>query len=87
MLRYSRVKVDGGRQGNYRTLGDVGHSVMEYVNNKEVKIVIIFKSKLKLTRGLLVHLAVIIVFYKIFNCLNLNFITYLLKDPKQSVNR
>jgi hypothetical protein len=31
LLRYGRVKVDGGRQGNYRTLGDIGHSVMEYV--------------------------------------------------------
>ena len=27
------IKVDGRRQGNYRTLGDVGHSVMEYVTN------------------------------------------------------
>ena len=45
------------------------------------------KGKLKLTRGLLVYLTVIAVLYKMFNCLNLNFITYLLKDPKQLVNR
>ena len=31
LLRYSRIKVDGRRQGNYRTLGDIGHLVMEYV--------------------------------------------------------
>jgi hypothetical protein len=36
LLRYGRVKVDGGRQGNYRTLGDIGHSVMEYVIYKHL---------------------------------------------------
>ena len=51
-------------------------------NNKEVKVVVIFKGKLKLTKGLLIYLAVIIVLYKVLNCLNLNFITYLLKDFK-----
>ena len=56
-------------------------------NNKEVKVVVIFKNKLKLTRGLLVYLVVIIVLYKILNCLNFNFITGLLKNPKQLVNR
>ena len=30
-------------------------------NNKEVKVVVIFKGKLKLTKGLLVYLAVIVV--------------------------
>ena len=44
MLRYSRAKVDGGRQGNYRTHGDVGHSVIEYVsgniNKKKIYIYI-----------------------------------------------
>ena len=51
-------------------------------NNKKVIFIVIFKGKLKLARGLLVYLVVITVFYKIFNCLNLNFITYLLKNPK-----
>ena len=56
-------------------------------NNTEVKVVVIFKGKLKLARGLLVYLAVIAVFYKMLNCLNLNFIAYLLKNPKQLINR
>ena len=55
-------------------------------NNKEVKIIVIFKGKLKLAKGLLVYLAVIAVFYKILNCLNFNFMTCLLKNPKQLVN-
>ena len=48
---------------------------------------VIFNSKLKLVRGLLVHLIVIVVLYKILNCLNFNFITCLLKDLKQLVNK
>ena len=44
-------------------------------NNKEVKVIVVFKGKLKLAKGLLIYLIVIIVLYKIFNCLNLNFIT------------
>ena len=48
---------------------------------------VIFKGKLKSARGLLVYLVVIVVLYKILNCFNLNFITYLLKNPKQLVNR
>ena len=56
-------------------------------NNKKVKVIVIFKGKLKLAKGLLIYLTVIIVFYKILNCLNLNFITYLLKNPKQLINR
>ena len=51
-------------------------------NNSEVKVVIIFKGKLKSAKGLLIYLAVIAVLYKIFNYLNFNFITYLLKNPK-----
>ena len=51
-------------------------------NNTEVKVVVIFKGKLKSARGLLVYLAVIAVLYKMLNCLNLNFIAYLLKNPK-----
>ena len=47
---------------------------------------VIFKGKLKLVKGLLVYLAVIIAFYKILNCLNLNFIICLLKNSKQLVN-
>jgi hypothetical protein len=49
-------------------------------NNRGVKIIIVLKGKLKSTRGLLVYLVVIIVLYKILNCLNFNFITYLLKN-------
>ena len=52
-------------------------------NNRGVKVIVIFKGKLKLTRGLLVYLVVIIVLYKMLNYFNLNFITCLLKDPKQ----
>ena len=51
-------------------------------NNKEIKIIVILKGKLKLTKRLLVYLAVIVVFYKMLNCLNLNFIICLLKDSK-----
>ena len=55
-------------------------------NNKEIKIVVIFKGKLKLAKGFLIYLVVIIVLYKIFNCFSFNFITYLLKNFKQLVN-
>jgi len=55
-------------------------------NNIEVKVIVIFKGKLKSARGLLVHLAVIAVLYKILNYLNLNFIACLLKNPKQLIN-
>ena len=48
---------------------------------------VIFKRKFKLAEGLLIYLVVVIVLYKVLNCLNLNFITYLLKNPKQLVNR
>ena len=48
----------------------------------EVKVIVIFKGKLKSARGLLVYLVVIVVLYKILNCLSLNFIAYLLKNPK-----
>ena len=51
-------------------------------NNIEVKVVVIFKGELKLARGLLVYLVIIAVLYKMLNCLNLNFIAYLLKNPK-----
>jgi hypothetical protein len=56
-------------------------------NNREVKVVVILKSKLELARGFLVYLAVITVLYKILNCLNFNFIICLLKNSKQLVNR
>ena len=56
-------------------------------NNIEVEVVVIFKGELKLARGPLVHLAVVVVFYKILNCLDFNFIAYLLKNPKQLINR
>ena len=51
-------------------------------NNIEVKVVVIFKSKLKSARGLLVYLVVIAVLYKMLNRLNFNFIAYLLENPK-----
>ena len=51
-------------------------------NNKEVKVIVILKGKLKLAKRLLVYLAVIAVLYKMLNCLNLNLIIYLLKNPK-----
>ena len=44
-------------------------------------------GELKSAKRLLVHLAVIVVLYKMLNCLNLNFIAYLLKKPGQLVNR
>ena len=47
---------------------------------------VILKGKFKLAKGLLVYLTVIIVLYKILNCLNLNFIICLLKNSKQLVN-
>ena len=56
-------------------------------NNKEVIFIVIFKGKLKLTKGLLVYLVVIIVLYKMLNCFNFNFITYLLKNFKQLINK
>ena len=55
-------------------------------DNIEVKVVVIFKGKLKLARGLLVYLVVIVVLYKMLNCLNLDFIACLLKNPKQLIN-
>jgi len=51
-------------------------------NDIEVKVVVIFKAKLKSARGFLVYLVVIAVLYKMLNYLNLNFMAYLLKDPK-----
>ena len=55
-------------------------------NNKEVKVIVILKGKLKLAKGLLVYLIVIVILYKMLNCLNLNFMIYLLKNSKQLVN-
>jgi hypothetical protein len=51
-------------------------------DNIEVKVVVIFKGELKLARGLLVYLVLIVVLYKMLNCLNLDFIAYPLKNPK-----
>ena len=48
---------------------------------------VILKGKLKLVKGLLVYLTVIVVLYKMLNCLNFNFITCLLKNLKQLVDR
>jgi len=55
-------------------------------NNIEVKVVVIFKGELESARGLLVYLVVIAVLYKMLNCLNLDFIAYSLKNPKQLIN-
>ena len=55
-------------------------------NNREVKVIVILNGKLKSAKGLLVYLTVIIVLYKILNCLNFNFITCLLKNFKQLIN-
>ena len=52
----------------------------------EVEVVVIFKGKLELARGLLVYLAVIAVFCEMLNCLNLNFMACSLKNPKQLIN-
>ena len=43
---------------------------------------VILKGKLKLAKGLLVYLIIIIVLYKILNYLNFNFIICLLKNSK-----
>jgi len=51
-------------------------------NDIEVKVIVIFKGKLKSARGLLVYLVVIVVLYKMLNCLNLDFMACLLKNPK-----
>ena len=45
-------------------------------------ILVIFKGKLKLVKRLLVYLVVIVVFYKMLNRLNFNFIAYLLENLK-----
>jgi hypothetical protein len=55
-------------------------------DNTEVEVVVIFKGELESARGLLVHLVVIAVLYKMLNCLSLDFMTCLLKNPKQSIN-
>ena len=51
-------------------------------DDTEVKVIVIFKGELESARGLLVHLAVIAVLYKMLNCLNFNFMACLLKNPK-----
>ena len=51
-------------------------------NNIEVKVIVIFKGELKSTKGLLIHLAVIAVLYKMLNRLDLDLMTYSLKNPK-----
>ena len=51
-------------------------------NNIKVKVIVIFKGELKLTKKLLIHLAVMAVLYKILNCLNFNFIACSLKNLK-----
>ena len=51
-------------------------------NNIEVEVVVIFKGELKSARGLLVYLVLVAVLYKMLNCLNLDFIACLLKNPK-----
>ena len=60
----------------------LGTNIYNINNNREVKVIVIFKGKFKLAKRLLVYLIVIAVLYKILNCFNLNFITYLIKNPK-----
>jgi len=48
----------------------------------EVEVIVIFKGELELAKGLLIHLAVMAVLYKMLNCLNFDFIACLLKNPK-----
>ena len=55
-------------------------------NNTEVKVIVIFKGKLKSAKGLLIYLIVIVVLYKMLNCLDFDFMACLLKNPKQSMN-
>ena len=50
-------------------------------NNGKVKVVVIFKGKLKSAKGLLIYLIIIAVFYKVLNRLNFNFIICSLKNP------
>ena len=56
-------------------------------NNIEIKVVVILKGELKLARGLLIYLVVIVVLYKMLNYLNLNYIACSLKNPKLLINR
>ena len=56
-------------------------------DDTEVKVVVIFKGEFESARGLLVHLAVMAVLYKMLNCFNLDFMACSLKNPKQSMNR
>jgi hypothetical protein len=51
-------------------------------DDTEVEVVVIFKGELKSARGLLVHLAVMAILRKMFNRLDLDFMTYSLKNPK-----
>ena len=79
-----------GLEGGYKVnnlKNQLTANIYNINNNKEVKVVVILKGKLKLVKGLLVHLIVIAVLYKMLNCLNFNFIICLLKNSKQLVNR
>ena len=79
-----------GLKGGYKVnnlKNQLATNIHNINNNREVKVIVIFKGKLKSAKGLLVYLIVIIVLYKVFNCLNFNLITYLLKNFKQLVNR
>ena len=79
-----------GLEGGYKVnnlKNQLTANIYNINNNKEVKIIVILKGKLKLAKGLLVYLTVIAVFYKILNRLNLNFMTCLLKNSKQLVNK
>ena len=55
-------------------------------NNIKVKVIVIFKDKIKSAKGLLIYLIVVIILYKMLNRFNFNFIVYLLKNLKQLVN-
>ena len=73
--------LEGGQEVNNLEY-QLAAKIYDINNNIEVKVIVIFKGKLKLARGLLVYLVLIAVLYKMLNYLNLNFVICLLKNPK-----
>ena len=74
-----------GLEGGYKInnlKNQLAANIHNINNNKEVKVIVILKGKLKLVKRLLVYLVVIIVLYKMLNCLNFNFMTCSLKNFK-----
>ena len=48
----------------------------------KVKVIVIFKGELESAKGFLIYLAVMAILYKMLNCLNFDFMTCSLKNPK-----